>query len=168
MYKKLVIVLGVLAIVAGAVYFHYYYPNSQWQLHSTFRKVSAMPIDYYFNSVEKSCGIWYESTNGSGKIIGTSNESVKKCFDEAFKKCDKKSILLVKDQSILESKEVIYSLVRVILKNDNNDCLIQNSYETQFLQEDKKPIAYINTCTTLSPDLLNSCEPGYFNDLRKQ
>ena len=168
MYKKLTIVIVILLIIAGAVYFRYYYPNSQWQLKNTFRKVAAMPIDYYFNTTEKSCGIWYESVTANGNVIGRSNDSVKKCFEEAFANCESKSVLLVKDQSILAGKDVVYSLVRIIRKNDSNACIIQNSYEDQFLQEGKNPIAYVNTCTTLSVDLLNSCEPGYIQDLRKQ
>ncbi len=168
MYKKLTIVIVILLILAGGAYFKFFYPNSQWQLKNTFRKVSAMPIDYYFNTTEKSCGIWYESVTAGGDVFGRSNDSVKKCFEEAFANCEAKSILLVKDHSIKESRDVVYSLVRTVRKNDSNACIIQNSYENQFLQEGKNPIAYVNTCTSLSVDLLNSCEPVYIEDLRKR
>lgn len=159
----------VIAIVAlSGVYFKFYYPNSQLQLKMTFKYVSALPIEYYYNATEKSCGIWYEGEHAAGVVTGRKNDAVKNCFRDAFKSCDSRRIFLVQDNSAADSRSIIYSMLRVIRKNDAGECIIQNYFEEQNLEveEGAPPISYINTCTVLNKDFIFSCEPLYIKEIR--
>lgn len=168
--KNLIWLAAIVFVVFIVIYIKLYYPMSQMQLKSSFRHAIATPVEHYYNANELSCGIWYES-DSSGKItVGRSNDRVKKCFEQAFKNCDRHNILLVRVNEA-DANQIVYSLIRIIKPNDQNQCIIQNYYEEDSLdvgQEDNQPLGYINTCTVLSGDYFNSCEPFYMADLRKQ
>lgn len=130
-----------------------------------------MPVEHFYNSMEKSCGVWYERDLNDGEIIvGRKNEKVSKCFEKAFADCTVKKVFLVSDASEMEQKLFSYSLIRILKRNDQNECLIQNYHEEQkvSLGEEMIPLNYINTCTVLKDGLWNSCEPLYVKDWREE
>lgn len=154
--------------VAGIVYCKVYYPNSNHQLRGALKFVEAAPIVGYFQTEEKSCGIWYRRKTEQSEILGRSNDKVKDCFIQAATDCQKKNILLVDDESMEDSGVIKYALIRIVNKNDAGKCLFQTSYEEQKNgQEEKMPISYINTCTEIKENLMTSCEPTFLDDLRK-
>lgn len=170
MYKKLILIVVVLAIVALVGYVKLCYQNSQWQLKRDFRFVSAMPIEHFYNAAEKSCGIWYERIAEGGTVEGRANQRVMKCFENAFNNCEPKNILLVKENDLAPKASLIYSLIRVIKQNDQNECIIQNYNEEHALDlgQEKQPLSFINTCTVLSDKYYNSCEPLYIKDTKQK
>lgn len=159
----------IIVVILLGVYFRFYYPNSQLQLNMTFKYVDALPIQYYYNATEKSCGIWYDGERETETVTGRANNNVKNCFRKAFKNCNSKNILLVKDNSTGVNRQIIFSMLRIIRKNDADECIIQNYFEEQNLdavEEDVQPISYINTCTVLRDDFIFSCEPLYIKEMR--
>jgi len=172
MSKKLI---GISIIVVVLIIFGYVkiiYPSSQMQIKQALKDMTAAPIQQYLDSTDKKCGIWYESQNPSAKFkAGKDNGEVSSCFSDAFKQCLNRSILIVKDNYSAADNNIIYSFLRVIKANDNNDCIIQNNYEEySFIKplETQVPLNFINTCTTLAEQQEKSCEPAYINDLRSQ
>jgi len=170
MYKKIIWLIILILIIGGAIYYKLSYPLSQSQLNSSFKHVLALPIGHFYNATEKTCGIWYESKQGEQVEYGRSNKKVLNCFMKAFENCETKNILFVNDSSQSEDKKIIYSLIRIMRPNDQNDCIIQNYFQEQILDIDKneQPISYINTCTELSENAIYSCEPKYIIDARKK
>jgi len=132
--------------------------------------MTSAPIEQYLNSTDKKCGIWYESQNPNAKFKeGKDNQEVTDCFKEAFDKCLNKSILVVKDNYSTTENNIIYSVLRVIKANDQNECIIQNNYEEYTFSkalEGQIPLNFVNTCVSLSEKPETSCEPAYINDLR--
>lgn len=168
--KNILWLAAIIVIIFSVIYIKFYYPLSQLQLRSNFRHAIATPIEHFYNANESRCGIWYESNQTNNVTKGRRNASVKKCFEEAFKKCDHQNILLVRANQNNDNK-IIYSLIRVIKPNDQNQCIIQNYYEEDELEvreQNAQPIGYINTCTMLASDFFSSCEPVYFADMKKQ
>lgn len=172
MQKKIIGIIVVLAVIAAGLYLRYYYPGSQFQLKNSLRRVVATPIEHFFNATEKSCGIWYErDVQSNGLVAGKGNDKVKSCFNEAFKKCQVKNILQVKDMTMGESQSIIYSLIRILRGNDAGECIVQNYYEEYSMNgavENQIPINYINTCTVLADKIYNSCEPLYVKQQREK
>ncbi|MBU1131903.1 hypothetical protein KKC32_01460 [Patescibacteria group bacterium] len=170
MKKKLIWAILAVLIVGGLVYFKVYYPNSQLQLKNAMKHVDAFAVENYFNSEEKSCGIWYESYTEAETKNGRDNQAVKDCFIKAFSGCSRRSVLIVSDKSQTAESKITYSLIRIINDNDRGECIVQNSYEEQNLNEPKNelPVGYVNTCTALSEDLISSCEPIYIKDAREK
>jgi len=168
MMKKIVWLAVIVGVALVAIYVKFGYNGSQFQLRNAFRYVEAFPIEHFQNATEKSCGIWYESGSGDALVAGKENAVVKECFKEAFAECAVKNILLVKDQSETAEKNISYSLIRILRKNDLNECIIQNYYEEVNLAEPEvAPISYINTCTVLTDEMERSCEPLFIKDARK-
>jgi hypothetical protein len=167
MTKKIIGIIIILAVIALAIYIKVWYPGSQLQLRNTFRYVEAFPVEHFQNATEKTCGIWY---TGSTAKDGADNLSIKDCFTQAFGECASKNILIVKDASETAEQSVIYSLLRILRKNDLNECIIQNYYEEMSVggDENAAPLSYINTCTILAEDLSRSCEPLFIKELREQ
>ncbi|MFH1762452.1 MAG: hypothetical protein ABIA63_15240 [bacterium] len=131
----------------------------------SFRYVSAMPVEHFYNTTEKRCGIWYERySNGNLVESAKKNNKIKECFQKAFQSCDAKNILLVKESSDSIEKNITYTLIRTIKANDAGECIIQTYQDEYFMDpvlQDELPISYINTCTVLNNDFISSCEPLY-------
>ena len=167
MYKKIIWLIVIIVVIGGSLYVKFGYSNSQFQLRNSLRHVSATPIEHLFNVSEKSCGVWYERAEGQDEfVVGNKNEKVTGCFKEAFAKCQNKNILIVKDNSAEKYPSIVYSLVRVLRSNDLDECIVQNYFEEHFLSEDENPIGFINTCTVLSDELAESCQPLYAKEQR--
>jgi len=172
MLKRIIWLIILLLIISVIGYIKFYLPNSQWQLREVFKKVDNLPINIYFSANEKNCGVWYEQSNG--EIVeksGRSNKGTKACFEKYYNSCQPAKILLVSDANIGSTHTTVYSLIRVIRKNDQNECLIQNYFEKQnfdITQENSNPISYINTCTELADNYFSSCEPQYIKDLTEK
>lgn len=168
MAKKIVWILIVVGVLAVAAYVKFGYAGSQFQLRNAFRFVEAFPIEHWQNATEKSCGIWYESGVGDKIAAGKKNEAVVNCFKNAFKECDTRNILLIKDQSENAAQTISYALIRILRKNDLNECIIQNYYEeANMVKENEMPLSYINTCTVLADNLMQSCEPLFIKEARQ-
>ena len=168
MIKKIIWLAIIVGVALMAIYIKFGYNGSQFQLRNSFRYVEAFPIEHFQNATEKSCGIWYESGAGDGLTAGKENAAVKECFKDAFAECGVKNILLVKDQSESVEKKISYSLIRILRKNDLNECLIQNYYEeVNLANPDATPLSYINTCTVLADEMDRSCEPGFIKEARQ-
>jgi len=170
MYKKIIWLIIILLILALAGYLKFLYPGSQLQLKKEFRYVNAMPVEHFYNAYEKSCGILYKRAIAGGEVKGKSYDDVLKCFQRSFERCESKNIFLVEDETELSDKKITYSLIKVIKKNDQNECIIQNFFEEQdlLLPEDVQPISFVNTCTVLKSgfDAAFSCEPLYIMEER--
>jgi hypothetical protein len=170
MYKKIIWLVIILLILALAGYLKFLYPGSQLQLKKEFRYVNAMPVEHFYNAYEKSCGILYKRAIAGGEVKGKSYDDVLKCFQRSFERCESKNIFLVEDETELSDKKITYSLIKVIKKNDQNECIIQNFFEEQdlLLPEDAQPISFVNTCTVLKSgfDAAFSCEPLYIMEER--
>ncbi|MEK7159210.1 MAG: hypothetical protein AAB766_01780 [Patescibacteria group bacterium] len=170
MYKKIIWALVILLILLISGYLKFVYPGSQAQLKKEFRFVNAMPIEHYYNAYEKSCGIVYERVIDGNVVQGKTNDSARECFQKSFERCESKNVFFVKDESELSDKKITYSLIKIIKKNDQNECLIQNYYEEQNLSlpEDVPPISFVNTCTVLKEGdkAAYSCEPLYIMEER--
>jgi len=168
MTKKIIWLIVFILIISTAVYFKLSYPLSQMQLNKSFKSVLALPIEHYYNATENSCGIWYESKQGEQIESGRSNEKVMDCFMQAFEKCEAMNVLLVKDNSQSQENMIIYSLIRIMRPNDRNECIMQNYFQEQSMDNEIKPLSFINTCTELSEEIFDSCEPKYITDERKK
>jgi len=133
------------------------------------KDMAAAPINQYFDALDKKCGIWYESQNPSAKFkLGKDNNEVVKCFSEAFDKCFNRTVLIVKDNYSTDKNNIVYSMLRVIKANDQNECIIQNSYEEYSFDkplENQIPVNYLNTCTKLDDQLERSCRPAYLDQI---
>ena len=150
------------------IYARFFYADSQMQLKSSFKYVQTMPVEYFYSAIEKSCGIWYESNTIDQIKSGRSNEKVKNCFRKSFANCESKNILLIKDSSGTSENQVIYSFIKILRPNDQNECIIQNFYEEHNLVNSSNvPLAFINTCTILKDSFLDSCEPLFIKEGRK-
>lgn len=168
MMKKITWLAVIVGVALVAIYIKFGYNGSQFQLRNSFRYVEAFPVEHFQNATEKSCGIWYESGSGDALTVGKENLTVKECFKEAFADCSVKNVLLVKDQSESAAKNITYSLIRILRKNDLNECLIQNYFEEVNLADpEAAPLSYINTCTVLADEMDRSCEPLFIKDARK-
>jgi len=168
MMNKIIWLAVIVGIALAAVYIKFGYNGSQFQLRNSFRYVEAFPVEHFQNATEKSCGIWYESGTGDGLVVGKENAAVKECFAEAFKECTVKNVLLVKDQSESAAKNITYSLIRILRKNDLHECIIQNYYEEVDLADPEAvPLSYINTCTVLAEEIDRSCEPFFIKEARQ-
>jgi|GEM_PF-1509762 hypothetical protein len=169
MAKKIIWIVIVIVITLVVVYSKWLYPGSQLQLKQTFKYVHSTPIEHFYNATEKSCGIWYESISNDSTYAGKKNNDVKDCFHKAFNRCDKKNVLIVKDEGETSEAKITYSLIRILMQNDQDDCIIQAYHEEHNLTDiDKKlPISYVNTCTVLQNDLIHSCEPLFVKETRK-
>ncbi|MBI5076841.1 hypothetical protein HZB94_00455 [Candidatus Falkowbacteria bacterium] len=171
MVKKIPWIVAGLLLVGAMLYLKLYYPDSQLQLKRLFKFVEAMPVEHFYNAPEKSCGIWHEREPKDGAVVaGRSNVKVEKCFQKAFASCVVKNIFLVKDASETDKNLFSYSLIRILKRNDQNECIIQNYHEEQKvnLGEEMIPLNYINTCTVLKDGLWNSCEPLYVKSWREE
>ena len=162
MKSKILWLILLILIIGCSVYFKHYYVGSESYLERNFQSIIAMPIDHYYNTVEKSCGIWYENESNPDFTTGRGNDDVKGCFAKAFEHCVPAKVLFVNNNN---AESMIYSMIRIIRKNDAGACLIQNYFEqTPLVVEGglaPEPIIYINTCTALSEDVFNSCQPEY-------
>ncbi len=169
MSKKLIGIMVVVILLCVLGYVKIIYPSSQTQIKMAIKDMAATPINQYFDTVDKKCGIWYESKNPSAKFTsGKDNGEVMNCFTEAFDKCLNKTVLIVKDNYSANENNIIYAMLRIIKANDQNDCIVQNSYEEySFSQplENQIPINYLNTCTKLDETLEKSCRPAYLDSL---
>ncbi len=165
MSKKISWLILIILVIASGLYLKFLYPGSQLQLKKSFRFVEAMPIEHYYNASEKTCGIYYEKQGGNSNF-GKDNEKVLACFKKAFADCTGRNILLVSDQGEAQAGKIVYSLIKILRRNDQNKCIIQHFYEEQDLAitENEIPISFINTCTVLSKDLFSSCEPLFIKE----
>jgi len=165
MFKKIIIIVAAIIILLMIGLVKFWYPDSQMQLRRAFQYVSAMPIEHFYNTTEKRCGIWYERYSGDTLVESAKkNNKIKDCFQKAFQSCEPKNILLVKESSEATEKNIIYTLIRTIKANDAGECIIQtyqDEYFTNPVLQDELPISYINTCTVLNNDFISSCEPLY-------
>lgn len=170
MFKKIIWLIVILALIAFGVYYKKYYPDSQLQYKLALRHAIAIPVEHFYNADEPSCGIWYQSANSQDNFRrAKDNEQVKACFQQAFKRCQNKNILLVNDLSQVEEKTITYSLLRILLRNDQDECLLQNYYEQyNVLALDEIPLNFINSCTVLDEDFIGSCEPLYIKEMREE
>jgi len=172
MSKKLFGIVFIIAILVVLAYLKIGYPGSQLQIKQALGEVVTEPVTQYFNSTDNKCGIWYKSQNPNAKLKeGRENSETEACFKEAFDKCLHKSILIVKDNYSTNDNNVIYSLIRIIKPNDQNECIIQNNYLEYSLSkplDSQIPLNFVNTCTSLNETLDKSCEPAYMNDVRAQ
>ena len=171
MKKKVIIAALTGLLILLGLYLKFYYPGSQFQLKQLFKFVEAMPAEHFYNSPEKSCGVWYERSARNGEsAYGNKNGKVESCFKKAFKNCVSKNVFLVKDASEPDEQILSYSLIRILKKNDQDECIIQNFHEEQRISPSQEavPLSYVNTCTILKDDLWNSCEPLYVRDWRKE
>ena len=172
MLKKIIWLALIVLLIGFGYYIKQVYPGSQFQLNNSLKHVIATPIEHYFNTTEKNCGVWYESYEGETLVnAGKNNENVKECFQEAFDKCLFRNILLVNDRGLTDDKSITYSLIRVVKANDQNECIIQNYYEeynVEIASDEQVPLNYINTCTVLDENIMESCKPAYIDELRKQ
>jgi len=169
MLKKIIWLVVAVIIILLAGYFKVYYPGSQLQLKRSFKYVSVIPVEHFYNATENSCGIWYEQNSGDIVNSGRTNDKAKECFKDAFDYCECKNILLVKDSGETSEKTVYYSLLRIIKQNDAQECIIQNYQEEHDLADSGQnviPLNYINTCTVLADDFFGSCEPLYVKEMR--
>ncbi|MBT5337965.1 hypothetical protein HN643_05805 [Candidatus Falkowbacteria bacterium] len=168
MFSKIVWSIIIVAIVLGGLYMKFLYPGSQLQLEKSFRFVEAMPVEHFYNAPEKSCGIWYERL-GPDEYKGSGNDQIKKCFTEAFEKCEQKSILEISDRGATSESSITYSYIKILRQNDQSECIIQHYFDEQKLAitEGERPLYFINTCTVLADDFFESCEPLYIKDQRK-
>lgn len=171
MTKKITWLILIIVLIGLGIYLKSYYPGSQFQLKTSLKSVSATPIEHFFNATEKSCGIWYESYDQENLTnSGQKNDAVKNCFQSAFEKCEFRNILMVKDEGLTQKGTISYSLIRVVKANDQNECIIQTyfeEYDVNQSMEDQIPLNYINTCTVLDDNLIESCRPAYIDELRK-
>jgi hypothetical protein len=169
MKNIITIVLVALIAIGGITYFKYYHPQSQLQLKLAFQRVIAIPIEKYYNSNVSSCGIWYSHHADGNDVMGRSNSTVLRCMEKAHSRCIPKKILIVDDFSSTEQSSIIYSNLEILRGNDAGDCLMQNSYEQQYLTTgvEIEPMFFINTCTTLDENMQRSCEPKYITDKKK-
>jgi len=169
MKNKFIWIILAVFLMAGGAYYKFYFPNSQVALKESLMHTVAAPIDHFMSAGESSCGIWYERLENGNLTNGRSNNSVKKCFQKAFKECNNKNILLVADESATEEKRIIYSYIKMIRGNDQNECIIQNFYEEHSLVAPLVdfPLTYVNTCTVLSDAIYDSCEPLFIKQDRK-
>lgn len=172
MLKKIIWLALIVLLIGFGFFIKKIYPGSQWQLENSLKHVTGTPIEHYFNTTEKNCGVWYESYDGENLAdAGKTNEEVKRCFEEAFDKCLFRNILMVDDRGKTDAKSITYSLIRIVKPNDQNECIIQNyfeEYNVEIASDEQVPLNYINTCTVLDDDIKSSCEPMYIDELRKQ
>lgn len=170
MGKKIAGIIAMVIVIAAAVYFKFGYINSQWQLKHIFRSVAATPVTQFYSATEPSCGIWYQHDEEDLSRLGKANAEVKDCFRKAFVRCSSHNILMVRYDGNSASGRIAYSLIRILRSNDQGKCLIQNYVEEYPLDvkdgETRKPLGYINTCTTLAEDFASSCEPLYITEQR--
>ncbi len=165
--KKIVWLIIGLLVLAGGLSYKVFYPNSSWQLRNDLKFLEAFPVDSYFLSKDKGCGIWYEGQVNGKKNVGKNNEKVVNCLQKSFENCQKTGVLFVQDDSTGKTGISQYSYLRILQKNDQNDCILQNIYEEQnFKTEESAPISYVNTCLKLADDLLQTCEPDFIDDIR--
>jgi len=171
MWKKIALISALLIIVILSISIKVYYPNSQWELKNSLNTDISQAANQYQLATEKSCGIWSETKLPQDQtLIGKKNQEVWDCFKNAFEQCLHRNIFIAREQGTGENKNLIYSLIRVVKANDQNDCLIQNAYEQFNLNqplEEQIPINFINTCTSLADNFSDSCMPEYLNDLTK-
>ena len=171
MLKKIIWLILVVLLIGFGVFMKKVYPGSQWQLENSLKHVSGTPIEHYFNTTEKNCGVWYESYEGETLVdSGKTNAAVKQCFQEAFDQCLFRNILIVNDRGLTDEKSIVYSLIRIVKANDQNECIIQNyfeEYNVEVASDEQIPLNFINTCTVLSDDFQSSCQPLYIDELKK-
>lgn len=169
MKNKLIWIILAVILLGGIGYYKYLYPNSQADLQANLVHEIAMPVDHYLESSDADCGIWYQREEGGKIVSGRSNDSVKSCFAEAFKTCKSKKIVFINDQTQTDQKKIVYSFIKTIRGNDQNECIIQNFFEEQSTQETlvDMPLTFVNTCTVLSDTGYDSCEPLFIKQDRK-
>lgn len=154
----IIVVAAIVLAVLGVFFFRVYYPGSQLELKYLGSKMEIPAlVDYYKLGMEQQCGVWYGDNRNEQKEVRIANKDALTCFDAAMSKCGNAGVLAISEG--LLNKE--YSFLRVIGKNVDGKCVIQNSY---YYKDDKldMPETWINTCIKLDDkNIWRSCLPDF-------